>query len=47
MGTKDAPITGAIFSSCVLSHYFGILFSNRYGTGFMSHSLPLLLSCAL
>ena len=27
----------------VLSHYSCILLSNRYGTGFMSHALPLLL----
>ena len=42
MQTKDAPITGAIIV-CLVS----ILLSNRYGTGFMSHALPLLLYCAL
>ena len=35
------------FLYSVLSHYSSILLSNHYGTGFMSHALPLLLSCAL
>ena len=35
------------FLHSVLSHYSSILFSNSYGTGFMSHALPLLLYCAL
>ena len=35
------------FLHSVLSHYSSILFSNRYGTGFMSQALPLLLYCAL
>ena len=35
------------FLRIVLSHYSSILLSNRYGTGFMSHALPLLLYCAL
>ena len=30
-----------------LSPYSSILLSNRYGTGFMSHALPLLLYCVL
>ena len=30
------------FLHSVLTHYSSILFSNRYGTGFMSHALPLL-----
>ena len=43
MGTNDAPITGAVFSSQtpsgVLCHYSCILVSNDYMTGFMSHVL--------
>ena len=35
------------FLHSVLSHYSSILFSNRYGTGFMSLALSLLLYCAL
>ena len=35
------------FLHSVLTHYSSILFSNHYGTGFMSHALPLLLYCAL
>ena len=37
MGTKNAPITGAMFLHSVLSHYSSILLSNGYRTGFMSH----------
>ena len=35
------------FLHSVLSHYSSIPLSNRYGTGFTSHVLPLLLYCAL
>ena len=35
------------FLHSVLSTYSSILLSNQYGTGFMSHALPLLLYCAL
>ena len=35
------------FLHSALSHYSSILLSNRYGTGFMSRALPLLLYCAL
>ena len=35
------------FLHSVLSRYLSVLLSNRYGTGFMSHALPLLLYCAL
>ena len=35
------------FIYSVLSHYSSIVLSNCYGTGFMSHVLPLLLYCAL
>ena len=35
------------FLHSVLSHYSSILLSNHYGTGSVSHALPLLLYCAL
>ena len=46
-GTKDYKSLVQYFLDSVLSHYLSILLSNRYGTGFMSHALPLLLYCAL
>ena len=39
---QKTPITGAIFFHSVFSHYSSIPLSNRYGTCFMSHALPLL-----
>ena len=39
--------TGATFFHSVLSHYSSIPLSSRYGIGFMTHVLPLLLYCAL
>ena len=45
MQTKDAQSLVQYFLRSVLSHYSSIL-SNRYGTGFMSCALPLLLYCA-
>ena len=45
-GNKNAPITGAMFSSqCALSLLLYHLLSNGYRTGFMSRAL--LLCCAL
>ena len=47
MGTKNTPITGAMFLHSVLRHYSCILLSNGYRTGFMSCALPLTLVLCL
>ena len=39
--------THQLLVQCFFIVCLSILLSNRYGTGFMSHALPLLLYCAL
>ena len=43
MGQKMYQPLVQYFLHSVLSHYSSILLSSRYGAGFMSHALPLLL----